>query len=502
MLSAFGPTKDASVRPFVRSAAVTAKTDADRITGEARSYSMAASGAIVAAGLISGWLYYWAGDLHRFTQWIAAYLWLYVALLGLCFISSYVVWKMPARGSRALTLTSTALIILFAMLFRAELIARRPFLSTDVYRYVWDGRVQAAGVNPYRYVPDAKELASLRDDQIFPNINRGDYALTPYPPAAQAVFLGVYLVKPSSVTAFKIAMSLFDLITMLGLAFVLARANLHPARVILFAWNPLLIFEGAHSGHIESIFIAFLALALLARTHKKIVLTGVTLGLATAVKFYPALLLPAFLFWNTESIAEAGRGVANKVTRAVRSLMTRRNLILIAAFIVTIILVYLPYLSVGTQVLGNLPNEFAEEGFTGTGSRYFILDLVRRAVPIPTLLFLLISALALLWLAFALLTREKRGPADVAAGCAALIGLYLLIVTPRYPWYYAWLLPWLCFVPRTAWLYMSGASVLLYLTWYKPLEFPGIPLWLGSLVFLPPLLVLAFYKCRPALLDD
>jgi alpha-1,6-mannosyltransferase len=63
-----------------------------------------------------------------------------------------------------------------------------PILSSDMYRYVWDGRVQLAGINPYRYVPAADQLAFLRDAAVYPNINRAEYAHTVYPPVAQAIF--------------------------------------------------------------------------------------------------------------------------------------------------------------------------------------------------------------------------------------------------------------------------------------------------------------------------
>ncbi|MGY3618260.1 TIGR04282 family arsenosugar biosynthesis glycosyltransferase [Bradyrhizobium sp. USDA 10063] len=64
-----------------------------------------------------------------------------------------------------------------------------PLLSTDIYRYVWDGKVQAAGINPYRYMPADDALAFLRDGTIFPHINRADIAVTIYPPVAQFFFL-------------------------------------------------------------------------------------------------------------------------------------------------------------------------------------------------------------------------------------------------------------------------------------------------------------------------
>src|SRR5580704_16683421 len=64
-----------------------------------------------------------------------------------------------------------------------------PFLSTDIFRYVWDGKVQAAGINPFRYIPADPHLAFLLDLDIYPHINRRDYAHTIYPPGAQMRFL-------------------------------------------------------------------------------------------------------------------------------------------------------------------------------------------------------------------------------------------------------------------------------------------------------------------------
>ncbi|HET7288527.1 MAG TPA: hypothetical protein VFI71_13695, partial [Pyrinomonadaceae bacterium] len=92
--------------------------------------------------------------------------------------------------TRARSSNSTLLIaIVFAVLFRVSILFAPPYLSDDIYRYIWDGRVQAAGINPYRYIPAAPELVQLRDDAIYPKINRRDYAHTIYPPVAQVVFL-------------------------------------------------------------------------------------------------------------------------------------------------------------------------------------------------------------------------------------------------------------------------------------------------------------------------
>jgi hypothetical protein len=448
--------------------------------------------ALVSLGLASAGLYYWARDLHRFTQWIAAYISLFIVQFGIYLAACYAVLRRTAPASRAVAGVTIAIVIVFAALFRAELVAERPYLTTDTYRYIWDGRVQAAGINPYRYIPSAEELRQLRDSVIYPQINRGDYAPTPYPPLAQAIYLAVYLIYPSSVTAFKTAMSLFDLLTALAVMLVLRRLDLDPARAIIFAWHPVLVFESAHSGHVEAPFIAFLALALLAWTYKRPALTGVSVALAAMVKFYPALLLPVFFFNSNRSAIERSNMRSPRAWAAAvgGSLLSKKNLLMLAAFILTVVLAYLPYWSVGTGVFGSLPNEFREEGFVDKGGRYFLLVLLRSVAPIPTTFFLAVAALALGAMGLWQMVRAKRDAMDVARGAVALIGLYIMITTPRYSWYYAWILPFLCFVPNIAWIYLTGASVLLYLLWYIPFAYPDLPLWLGASLYLPTLALL------------
>ena len=96
----------------------------------------------------------------------------------------------------------TGIIILLAIIFRLCLIPSDPaVLSKDMYRYIWDGRVQQNGINPYLYPPRADELKNLRDNQIFPNINRKDYP-TIYPAGAQIFFRFFYVLAGNSVTAF------------------------------------------------------------------------------------------------------------------------------------------------------------------------------------------------------------------------------------------------------------------------------------------------------------
>jgi hypothetical protein len=451
---------------------------------------------VLGAGSVS--LYFWGRDLHRFTQWIAAYIGLFIGQLAFYIVASYVVLRWSSKSSRPARWITVGLVILFAVGFRAILVPQRPYLSADLYRYVWDGHVQAAGINPYRYAPEAGELRDLRDDTIFPNVTADDKRwLSPYPPVAQLVFFGVSLVRPMSVTAFKATMASFDLIAMLLLMLVLSRSGVDPARAIIFAWHPLLIFEGAHSGHVEAVFIAFLALALFAWSRRNDALTGVALALATLVKFYPVLLLPAFLIARSDDRTDGSLDSrVNNVTRLLNRIAHKRNLVLLAAFVTTVALAYLPYLGAGSNLFGFLRGYIQEEGFAQSGARYFFLDALRRLLPIPTSVFLVLGAGCLIGVAVWRLIKPKRDVVDVARGATALIGCYLLLTTPRYAWYYAWLIPFLCLVPRAGWLYLTCASALLYLVWYTPLVYPQIPLWLGACIFLPVMAWLVWDRAK------
>ncbi|MDB4264870.1 glycosyltransferase 87 family protein, partial [bacterium] len=222
------------------------------------------------------------------------------------------------------------IIILSAIIFRLSLIPSDPtVLSKDMYRYIWDGRVQQNGINPYRYAPGADELKNMRDDRIFPNINRKDDP-TLYPAGAQVFFRIFHALVGDSVTGFKTIMVLFDSLTVLVLVALLQNHGLNKSRVIIYAWNPLVIFEIAYSGHLEGLTVFLMVAALyLSAIHKKI--PGIfMLALAAAVKMYPALLLAAFL-------NRGGR---------IKGLL---------AFFMTILLLYLPFIGAGNKISGFLP---------------------------------------------------------------------------------------------------------------------------------------------------
>ena len=328
-------------------------------------------------------------------------------------------------------------ILVFAVLLRISILFAPPYLSDDVYRYVWDGRVQAAGINPYRFIPGSLELAPLQDDLIFPRINRGDYAPTIYPPAAQAIFLAATRVS-ESVTWMKTVMLGFEAMTVWLLVRLLLSLGLPAERVLIYAWNPLVVWEFAGSGHIDAAAIFFLVLALWTRRRNLPALAGITLGCATLVKFYPAVIFPA--------------------------LYRRWDWKMPASFAATIVLGYLPYAKVGLRVLGFLPGYIQEEGLK-SGERFYLWDLLQKAWPLPRFngAWYMAAALFLLLAAAAWLTvRKQHGEADFLSHTTVLVALCTVLFSPHYSWYFAWLVPLLVFVPYVPLLYLVLPGFLLY----------------------------------------
>ena len=185
-----------------------------------------------------------------------------------------------------------ALILGTAILLRLLALSAPVFLSDDINRYIWDGRVQAAGINPYRYIPTDPDLARLRDDAIYPNINRNNYAPTIYPPVAQMLFLLANRVG-ETVLAVKLVSVVVEAVGIGALLLILRAAGEPREHILLYVWHPLPIWEIAGSGHIDAAIVAFIALALAAAVAGRRAWSGAALAAATLVKFFPLVLAPA-----------------------------------------------------------------------------------------------------------------------------------------------------------------------------------------------------------------
>jgi alpha-1,6-mannosyltransferase len=325
-------------------------------------------------------------------------------------------------------------VLAVAALMRIAVVLAPPYLSDDINRYVWDGRVEGAGTNPYRYVPADPHLAALREETIFPNINRSDYAPTIYPPVAEFIFfLGTRL--GTSLTAMRGTLLAFELAGVLLLIRLLDDWRLPRARILIYAWHPLTLWEFAGSGHVDAAVVTFLVLALWARRRQVAWLTGSALAAAALIKFFPAVVFPAlYRRWDWKMPVAAAA---------------------------TVVVAYLPFIGAGSAVLGFLPGYLQEEGLR-SGSGFFLWNLLRGVAPpehLGAAPYLALAAAALLALAVhSLFTAQGR----YLASAMTLAVAAMVLASPHYPWYFAWIVPLICFTPRPSVLYLTLACPLLY----------------------------------------
>jgi alpha-1,6-mannosyltransferase len=372
-------------------------------------------------------------------------------------------------------------ILAFAGLYRAALAPLNPpRLSTDVYRYVWDGRVQGAGINPYLYPPADPKLGFLRDRDIYPNINRKEYARTIYPPTAQLFFWLVTRLR-ASILGMKAAMAAVDFGTVLLLVALLSYAGLPRKRVLVYAWHPLPIWEFAGAGHVDALMLLLTVASFAAFCGRRPALAGGILAAAALTKFLPFALLPALF--------RRGRWKWGLVVP------------------VAAVGLYLPYASqAGSKVLGFLPQYTHEEGLA-EGDRFYLLRLANvgasmiagRSVRFPPMAFLVVAFLAYVALVVPFtLTRDpgdgadpgveaRRWP-DVAPSARKIQAVTVFVcvmLSSNYPWYYSWVVPWLVLVPNAPALLMTLAVFVLYRSIDEPAATDTF--WFHSQLFLPVL---------------
>jgi hypothetical protein len=363
-------------------------------------------------------------------------------------------------------------VILLGVVFRLCMLPTPVVLSSDVYRYFWDGRVQLAGINPYRHPPEAQELATLRDGDIHPRINR-PWARTVYPPGAQLLFAGVALTAPDRLWALRALVTMCEVVTMLVLLVLLRRIGLPEGRVTVYAWAPLPVFEFAQAGHIDAVVIPMVLGAVLAAGAGRLNLAGGLLGAAALIKLYPAIVLP--VLWK------------------------RGDVRLPAAFLATVVLGYLPYAwNIGWRVVGFLPVYFTRFEDFNIGLRTLLTDGIGLTGTPARFVVSGFLVLALLWVLVAL--RRRRGdtlPDLTVAGGAAVMAYLLLVPSTIHPWYVGWLIPFLVILRNPGGWYFTGAVALSYVAYIA--EPSRVPVWAVLVEYLPAYVavVLGLLHARP-----
>ena len=404
---------------------------------------------------------------------------LYAAMFAPLLLALRTALRRPGAvdGARAATRRRRQLVIVFAAaaLSRVLLLAAPPTLSGDLYRMIWEGRVVAAGHDPWRSPPDAPELASLRERH--PEIReRVEYWKLPaiYPPGAQAFAAAVTSISPRPAVV-KGALLLAEAALAWALVLLLRRRGLDPLLVVAYAWNPLPLVEIAGSGHGDILGVALASWAFVALTAGRPLAAAALGALSGTVKFAGFALLP--FLW---------RGEAGLRRRAAMALTA-----LVAATVVAV-----PFLTTaGTP--GGLRERFAEFAFSlGHYLRHWQFN-ESLFLPLEAALgdYARPAAAALLAAVF-LVLLSRRPPPPPPLAFALLAGAAFLLSPTAHPWYLLWCLPFLALHPERRTLFLSGLALSLttvlgyYPFWTTPPDVPwGLPLGLRLAEYLPPLAV-------------
>jgi len=380
------------------------------------------------------------GDLRKHT---VEFEWLFFSAFALYGIACFIALCSEEVDQRMLYA-----IFLLTAVMQGILVFTRPTLSDDMYRYVWDGRVQAQGISPYRYPPNAPELIPLRDSNIYPHINRKN-VVTVYPPAAESAYFLLWLILPDNIHWFQAAMAIGALLAGILLVGLLKDLGRSPTRALIFLWSPLLIFETAHSAHVDGLLLPFLVGAWWARVREKDALTGFLLGIATAIKFYPVLLIP--FLWRPQD--RKGRWTMP------------------LTFASAIILFYTPYLfSSGKLVLGYLPNYFQEKFNLSplVSTLNQTLNSFNLNGPNPLALFSIsILFVIAIWCVF----HPAKDGESALRRCILPIAIVTLLSQDLFSWYMLWLLP------LTA-IFLQPSA-----TKWRAFALPRLDAWLGWWLF-------------------
>jgi glycosyl transferase family 87 len=292
--------------------------------------------------------------------------------------------------------------VVLAALWHVPFLLTPPGSDDDIHRYVWDGRVQRLGYNPYIVVPSDPALGGLHTPETR-TLNNPDVP-SPYPAGAQLFFRAVTAIR-ESVFALKVAFIVCDLAIVLVLLDILRSSRQGAHWVLAYAWNPLLATEVAGSGHIDIVGALLLLVSFAALGRRWRTLAAVAFGLAVAVKFLPIVLLP--LYWKRVRMHDAA----------------------LAAAVVG--LLYVPFLNHGRIPIGSLGTYVQSFRFNDP----VFAALERVAAPqLVVGLAVLVGFLSAIWQR----SKATEGSSDAFAWPMAAS---LLCAPVVYPWYLIWLLP-------------------------------------------------------------
>ena len=451
-------------------------------------------------GLLSLILYLGLTDLSKNFNWgegyserpILEYLAIYFSIFSLYALACLSVFK-----SNWTQKTFWALIA-FGLLFRFAVLPSQQIQEDDVYRYLWDGKVFAHGINPFKFAPeeinqyqsikvqnpayfrshygenDQNELAVLNglkwESEValryMERINHPDVP-TIYPPLAQYVFRFSQQINPDSLLTLRIIFLAFDLMGLVFIILVLKALKLNQNFSLVYFWSPLMIKETYNSTHLDIIGISCLCVSVYFLIKKRMVGSIFFLALSVLGKFYSAVLLPFYLQRSWFLAQENRQHGAATLTL---------HLIL---FCTVIIVFYLPFIDIGGNVFEGLKTYSTH--WQSNDSLFAILLYVLKnilklgmstEIPIfgSSMIFAKSTmALVILGTVAYLITKQcpnTNSPEMWIRNIFMVIVLVFLVSPVQNPWYLCWTVPFLCIFHSRSLIFLTGIIGLYYLDFY------------------------------------
>ncbi|MDX1667040.1 MAG: hypothetical protein R3350_07420 [Saprospiraceae bacterium] len=315
------------------------------------------------------------------------------------------------------------LFLSLAVLARLSLLFAIPQLSDDLYRFVWDGRLMAQGINPFDHLPayflSEENAVPGLDRRLFEQLNSPEY-FTIYPPVAQFTFALAAWLFPQSLLGAVVVMRLFLVACEIGSIYLLLKLlrqfGMEKRRSLLYALNPLIIIEITGNLHYEGAMIFFLLLGWWLLQRSKWIPAAPAMALSVASKLLTLLFMP-FL------ILRLG------LDRALKFFLLMG---------IALILLFLPLYDRAFIVNFQTSLELYFQKFEFNASIYYLLrewgyqqlgyNLIDVIGPI--------LAWATFFLIFAAALMERRANwKDLATKMLFAIVVYLMLATTVHPWY-------------------------------------------------------------------
>ncbi|MCX7797689.1 MAG: hypothetical protein N2249_03600 [Melioribacter sp.] len=401
-------------------------------------------------------LFFFSFIILRLFNTIQIYTFVYIFSSLLFLIIAYLIIKVN------LSKWNFFLIILVCILLRISFVNTIPIGSDDIYRYMWDGKVQSNGINPYKYSPNDMNLSFLRSDILPAKVNFPDLK-TIYFPLSQWLFFAGYKISGENVWGYKFLLLIFELGTLFIVWLSLKELEKPSNLILLYALCPLPIIQFALDSHLDGFGLTLLSLFLLFYLKKKLFLSLIFLGLSFSVKPVGILFVPVLLLRE--------------------KLIVDKIKIILVPF-VAFLIQFIPYIFTSNPFESLF---IYAKHWSFNGSIFKLLNVFINHNQTTRIVCGLILFLILMILYLSKLDYIKKFYYSV---------LLLLIFSPVvHPWYVSWLTILLPFVPAWSGLTYSSLSSL---TSFTILNYQTLGVWKDYtwvlLIEYIPVFVFLFYE--------